>query len=151
MSSELPCQRVEREAVERLVEIMSRPIPKDADHVGVEGMFDPWDIMDCVFGSYCSDFDKCAIEVLTEIQNQTDARNRRDLGARMFREMLCYLDLCDYGMSPRVCFATRGFREHLPRLITMWCEWSKIAWGRDVHATICSNCGAGIDEIEPIL
>ena len=132
MIEELPYQRVKREAVERLVKIMSHPMPKTTDEVGIEGMFDPWDIVDCIYGSYSGDFDLCAIEILTEISKGQTYGIRRDLGARMFREMLCCLNLCEYGMSPRSCFPTPGFKEHLPRLITMWKEWSLVHWNEDV-------------------
>jgi len=88
--------------------------------------FDPWEIFPCLHGSYDSRFDECAIDVLTEVMNFD--RKREDLGADMFREMLCNLNLCDYGTSPRVCFPTTAFKEVLPELIEKWKQHAELAW-----------------------
>jgi len=65
--------------------------------------------------------------VLREIKARE--KHRYDVGAEMFREMLCSLDLCDYGTSPRTCFPTTGFDALLDTLIDKWRDWSFIQWG----------------------
>lgn len=105
------------------------PIAKCAEdevYIGCDGVFDPWDIFPGIYGSYSSDFDDMAIEVLQELTSRK--ANRDDLAARMFREMLCNLNLCEYGTSPRVCFATPQFTELLPDLIEKWKEFSRVQW-----------------------
>lgn len=88
-------------------------------------LFDPWSMFP-VYGVYSKDFDDCAIDVLNELQ--TGKKIRRDLGAEMFREMLCNLSLCNYGSSPRFCFPEPPFKELLPELIKKWSEYSRKEW-----------------------
>lgn len=95
--------------------------------VGDADAFDPWeDLFPAIYGSYSSDFDECAIDVLKEVLSGKKVRD--DLGAEMFREMLCRADLCGYGTSPRVCFPTGAFRPLLPVLIEKWTAYSAVAW-----------------------
>ena len=101
------------------------PIPDDGMYSDGE-CFDPWDLLPYLYGSYSSAFDDMAIAVLIDIRDHTF--NRDDLAAEMFREMLCVRGLCDYGTSPRTCFATTAFSERLPRLIERWQEYSQISW-----------------------
>lgn len=56
-------------------------------------------------------------------------RRRDDLGADIFREMLCVSDLCSYGTSPRVCFPTQPFKALLPALIEKWRAYAVLVWG----------------------
>ena len=131
------CERHEYEAAERLKTILAKPLPAKADDVGIIGAdntpthFDPWDIINCVYGSYDSEFDKCAIAVLTEIKDVSRIC-RQDLGANMFREMLCVAGLCSYGTSPRGCFPTRFAAPLIPELITKWRAYSIVFWGEDL-------------------
>jgi len=127
---ELPYMKADREAAARVTALLALPMPESADMLGVEGEFDPWKLFPCLFGSYDGAFDKCAIEVLCEVRD--GARHRDDLAADMFREMLCTANLCDYGTSPRVCFATTQFRELLPALIERWRAYSELHWGEPV-------------------
>lgn len=121
-------QKKQDEAAARVRAIVALPMPED-DNVGVDGEFDPWAVFPALYGSYSSDFDECAIEVLTQLLS--DGRNmRHDLGAEMLREMLCTSHLCDYGTSPRACFPTTQFREMLPALIEKWQAYSNLAWKR---------------------
>lgn len=129
MPEELWCQRVDREAIENLQALLALPMPED-EHDQHDGTFDPWRLFPCVYGSYGGDFDRCAIEVLQEVEK--GEKRRDDLGAEMFREMLCTSHLCDYGTSPRVCFPTEHFRPLLPTLIEKWKAYSLIQWGEDV-------------------
>lgn len=99
---------------------------EDEVFIGCVGVFDPWEIFPGLYGNYSSDFDDMAIEVLQELADRQ--ANREDLASRMFREMLCNLDLCEYGTSPRVCFATPQFTELLPDLIEKWKEFSRVQW-----------------------
>lgn len=101
------------------------PIPADGFYSDGE-CFDPWSLFPCLYGSYSSAFDDMAIEVLADIRDST--HKRTDLAAEMFREMLCTLGHCNYGTSPRVCFASEGFKKSLPRLIERWQEYAKIKW-----------------------
>lgn len=98
----------------------------DAVIIGCDGVFDPWEIVGNMYGCYSSDFDECAIDVLQELLDGRPIRD--DLGARMFREILCNLDLCDYGGSPRACFATPQFRALLPKLIEQWKQFYRVQW-----------------------
>ena len=90
--------------------------------------FDPWSLFP-VYGSYSADFDQCAIDVLTEIA--TGKKHRHDIGAEMFREMICVLEWCDYGSSPRYCFPDPWFKEILPALIEKWIGYYKASWGEE--------------------
>ena len=108
------------------------PIPEN-DMFSDGDCFDPWSLFPCLYGSYSSEFDDMAIAVLSDIRDGT--HNRTDLAAEMFREMLCTLGLCDYGTSPRACFASGAFTETLPRLIERWYAnavvWLRNAFWRD--------------------
>lgn len=101
------------------------PIPADGMYSDGE-CFDPWELFPSLYGSYSEEFDDMAIEVLSDIRDGTHGRT--DLAAEMFREMLCTMGLCDYGTSPRVCFASGTFKDKLPRLIERWREYSEIHW-----------------------
>lgn len=122
--------RVQREAGEQLEALLALPLANNRyELLGAEGNFDPWSLFPLLYGSYGSDFDECAIEVLTELAE--GGKHRDDLGANMFREMLCNLNLCDYGTSPRYCFPTTEFKALLPRLVERWKEYSALQWGDD--------------------
>lgn len=118
------------EGAERVRSLLALPMPESGDMLGTVGEFNPWDLFPCLFGSYDGAFDKCAIEVLCEVRDCE--RRRDDLAADMFREMLCTANLCDYGTSPRVCFATTQFRKLLPALIERWRAYAELAWGEPV-------------------
>lgn len=122
--------RRENEAAQKVREIIARPLPQDRDMMGCEGEFDPWDMFPALYGSYCSDFDQCALDVLSELnEHEYGAKRRDDLAAEMIREMLCVADLCNYGTSPRRCFPNPSFRELLPDLIAKWRSYAVLAWG----------------------
>lgn len=124
MSEEPWYQRVEREAAEKVAALLNKPMTDRGDMRDIEE-FDPWDIFP-IYGSYDSAFDELAIEVLEELRDHR--KNRDDLAAEMFREMLCKMDLCNYGTSPRVCFATPNFEPLIPALIEKWKEYASVAW-----------------------
>ncbi len=128
MQHELPIHRMQREAGERLAALLALKMPQEEFDIGCEGYFDPWEMFP-LYGTYSSDFDECAIGVLEEIQSGNKIRH--DLAAEMFREMLCNLDLCSYGTSPRVCFPTSEFRALLPAYIEQWKAHAKIIWSED--------------------
>lgn len=127
MSEEPGYQRVEREAVERLQVELAKPSPSSRDDLGCKEFFDPWSLFPALYGSYSSDFDDLAIDVLNEIAD--GHKTRGDLAAEMFREMLCTANLCDYGSSPRVCFPTVGFRSLVPALLEQWGKYRAMMWG----------------------
>jgi hypothetical protein len=114
------------EAIVALDALLALPsIPADGMFSDGE-CFAPWDLLPCVYGTYSRAFDDLALAVLSNLHDGT--YNRADLAAEMFREMLCTTGLCDYGTSPRVCFASTEFKERLPRLIERWREYSQIHW-----------------------
>jgi len=129
LSAELYIYERHREAAEKLALIVALPLPEDEWGIGNEGVFDPWEPFP-LYGTYGGDFDACAIDVLEELL--AGHKKRDDLGAEMFREMLCSLDLCEYGTSPRVCFPTTEFRALLPEYIRKWRAYSLLHWGEDV-------------------
>jgi hypothetical protein len=131
MTDELPCDKADREAAENLAALLALPFPEDGFDRH-DGTFDPWCLFPSLYGSYSGEFDRCAIEVLTELSQSKWVRS--DLGAEMFREMLCTASLCDYGTSPRVCFPTKDFRPLVPVLLEKWKAYSLIVWGEDVCA-----------------
>jgi len=127
MSEEPWYLKAEREAAERVEALLKLPIPEHETELGSEGYFDPWGLFP-LYGSYSGDFDECALDVLRELASGKKLRD--DLAAEMFREILCYMNLCAYGTSPRVCFPTSAFKELLPDLIEKWQAYSDLQWGR---------------------
>ena len=119
-------EKREQKAGALVEELLAKPsIPEDGMYSDGE-CFDPWDLFPCLYGSYSSAFDDMALETLSDIRDGT--HNRTDLASEMFREMLCTMGLCDYGTSPRACFASGQFKEKLPQFIERWREYSKIRW-----------------------
>lgn len=119
--------KLQNEAAEKVRNLLALPIPDDMETSGPgEDEFDPWRLFPGVMGCYDEAFDLCALDVLQEVANQN--RVREDLAADMFREMLCQANLCDYGTSPRFCWATLEFKPLLPSLIQKWDDYAKIAW-----------------------
>lgn len=113
------------DAERRLIVELGKPLVAVARADGIvhdEDRFNPWSLFPAVYGSYSSEFDACAIDVLREIDSGQKVRG--DLGAEMFREMLCTGGFCDYGTSPRYCFWVLD-RALLPALIDRWVEWSR--------------------------
>lgn len=133
--TELWCHRVEREAAERLTAELAKP---DEGEEGLQDhgvCFDPWSLFPAVYGTYGGEFDACAIQVLMELERQNAgdwSGARSDLGARMFREMLCTAHFCDYGTSPRACFWSHRYADLLPQLRERWQAFSLRCWGEQV-------------------
>lgn len=118
-------QRIE--AIAKLDALLALPsIPEKGEMFSDGECFVPWDLLPSLYGTYSSEFDDLALDVLTDIRDRTFLRT--DLAAQMFRELLCTAGFCEYGTSPRVCFASSGFAERLPRLIERWDEYSSIRW-----------------------
>lgn len=124
----------EQKAVKTVRELLNRPLAPSGDLIGVidektnkPEYFDPWDIFP-VYGNYSSEFDDMAIEVLSNLLAGSTPDEK--LAHEMFREMLCKMDLCDYGTSPRVCFANQKFKELLPEYIDKWKQYYKLQWGK---------------------
>lgn len=137
---------VQKKAAEKVAAVMARPMPlagqqliaayergEDPVEFGDCDAFDPWDIFPSLYGTYSSEFDDLAIEVLTDLMiepgNPRYGRGRNDLAAQMFQEMLCTAELCEYGSSPRGCWATTEFKPLLPELIEKWEAFSRVHWG----------------------
>jgi hypothetical protein len=122
--------KADREAAERVTALLALPMPESGDMLGSEGEFDPWELFPCLYGSYSSDFDVLAVEVLCNIRDMTWKRD--DLASEMFKEMLCTANLCTYGTSPRTCFPSTEFKKVLPALIDKWRAYAEIAWGEPI-------------------
>lgn len=116
------------EAIDQLSAMLALPLPLDESELGVDDVFDPWNLFPSLYGSYSNDFDLCAIQVLEDLRDGTDHRD--DLAGAMFREMLCTSHLCWFGSSPRVCGPISGFKDLLPGLIDKWKAHYVIQWGR---------------------
>lgn len=125
-----------RKAAEKVEALLQRPLPTHPYGLDdVEDPFDPWDLFPCLYGTYSGEFDQCAIEILNELR--MGQFHRDDLGAYMFREMLCTADLCTYGTSPRTCFPTTEFRPLVSRLMVKWKAYSLVRWeGEDVAPSV---------------
>lgn len=116
----------EQKAIEAVDALLAKPPIPDDGMYSDGGCFNPWDLFPCLYGTYSSEFDNLALVVLSDLLHGT--YNRIDLAAEMFREILCTTGLCNYGTSPRGCFATEAFKERLPRFIERWREYSQINW-----------------------
>ena len=114
------------DAIAKLTAMLALPDIPDDGMCSDGECFEPWDMFPCLYGSYSSAFDELAIDVLTDILDGTHKRD--DLANEMFREMLCTAGMCEYGSSPRVCFAEQEFLPLLPRLIERWRKYSEIMW-----------------------
>lgn len=123
----------DKNAIERLKAALSKPDLPDDSLLGGERHFDPWsDLLPVFYGTYDGDFDACAIQVLEELRDENFMNRRRDLGAEMFREVLCTSGLCTYGTSPRGCFPEAEFRPLLSDLVEKWKRFALVQWGEEV-------------------
>lgn len=125
---ETAVQAAERAAAERVKAALSLHSRMEGDDC-CDDAFDPWELFPSVYGSYESAFDQLAIQVLEDVRDMT--HHRTDLAARMFREMLCTAELCDYGTSPRVCFPNQAFKPLIDPLLAKWKEYYRATWGED--------------------
>lgn len=104
---------------------LAKPIAED-HYQQCDETFDPWEPLGCLYGSYSDDFDDMALLVLENLQAREFGGE--GLAHQMFREILCKIDLCEYGSSPRVCFPRSEFRDMLPGLIAKWREYCAMQW-----------------------
>jgi hypothetical protein len=111
----------------QLAALLAKPV---SDDMSVDD-FDPWEPFQ-LYGSYSSEFDDMAIRVLTDIE--AGRFDNHSLADEMFREMLCNLNFCEYGTSPRVCFAYGDFKKLLPEYISKWKQYYKVQWGEEWEA-----------------
>jgi hypothetical protein len=119
-------QETQRKAADVVKELLALPDPETEPEIGSDDTFCPWSLFPAIYGTYSSAFDDVALDVLEALRG--GAFPEETLAHEMFREMLCTANLCDYGTSPRVCFATPEFREVLPELIARWRSYRKLAW-----------------------
>lgn len=117
------------EAAEAVRTLLALPMPSNRYDLGLEEFFNPWSLFPLLYGSYSSEFDDCAIATLKDIHARLHLR--QDLASEMIREMLCNIQLCDYGTSPRFPFPTPEFEKLLPTLIERWEEFSKVQWSEE--------------------
>ena len=128
--------KAQREAGEKVEALLRLPISEDNQTIDCETEFDPWALFPAVYGSYSSDFDETALQVLEAIQLSNEDRHdeidwkREGLAHHMIREMLSTAELCEYGTSPRVCFATSNFRPLVGKLIEKWKAYYEMQWGQ---------------------
>lgn len=126
----LDWKKADIEAAEKVRAALALSLPVDEYDSGQEKSFDPWEeIFPAVYGSYSSEYDDCALTVLRDLRDEKFGESRNDLAAEMMREMLCKMDLCEYGGSPRGCWATPEFAELIPDLIAKWEAYHEIKWG----------------------
>lgn len=124
-------------AAEKVRAELAKPLADDRYMQGGDDTFDPWALFPYLYGSYSKAFDDMALGVLRHLQFAAEDRydaiiwQQETLAHEMFREMLCTADLCDYGSSPRVCFATEAFKDILPALIAKWQDYSAMYWAED--------------------
>jgi hypothetical protein len=118
------------EALERVKKWLQLPDATNRTEVSCYGeYFDPYEaLFPHLYGSYSADFDVAAIESLREVYLVEHALHFDSLPHKMFKEMLCKQDLCDYGTSPRGCFAIQPFQEILPEVITRFEHYHKVYW-----------------------
>jgi len=117
-------EKIEKESMGKVNNMLLKPLAEDEN--GSVDDFDPWEIFP-LYGSYSSEFDDMAIITLTDILNGTyTARKDYELAQEMFREMLCNMELCEYGTSPRSCWANEGFKAILPEYISKWKQYYKL-------------------------
>lgn len=121
-----------KKPIDKLKTILDKPLPPNPEYAGVideqtneQMYFDPWEIFP-FYGNYSSAFDDMALRVLVNLSTSRFVGEK--LAEEMFREVLCTLELCDYGTSPRVCFPTPEFRELLPQLIQKWRDYYQVIW-----------------------
>ena len=113
------------ESEEELINLLKLPVEKD---VHLES-FDPWRLFEnSLYGSYSSEFDEMAIQTLEDILNSTTIAKKYGLAEEMFREILCNKGLCDYGTSPRYCWANGGFKKLIPEYLEKWRQYYKYQW-----------------------
>lgn len=119
------------EALERVKKWLLLPDANNRVEASCYGeFFDPYDaLFPHLYGSYSPDFDIAAIESLREIYLVEHTSHFDSLPHKMFKEMLCKQDLCDYGTSPRGCFAIQPFQEILPEVIERVEHYHKVYWG----------------------
>jgi hypothetical protein len=125
----------QREAADKVRVELAKPVSAHEHDIGDE-YFDPWELFPSLYGSYSRDFDDMALLVLRNLnlayeRRWDDQDHSEGLAHEMFREMLCTADLCDYGTSPRVCFATEEFGSVLPDLIAKWEAYALVHWGAE--------------------
>ena len=128
--------QVQTEAAERVAREISKPNPIERDDIGDESVFYPWAIFPAVYGNYSSAFDEAALVVLRNLlltsKGEWDNLAVETLAHEMIREMLCVSELCEYGTSPRTCWAThRHFAPLLPTLIEKWQAYYRVHWGEE--------------------
>lgn len=126
-------REAQRGAAKRVAALLAKPVDHD-DIMDCDKAFDPWDITPCVYGSYSGAFDHVAITVLENLkrayEGDYDNQTKEGLAHEFYREMLCVAELCEYGTSPRVCFAVHDtFAPLLPELISKWKEYYQAQWG----------------------
>lgn len=125
------------EAVAKIRAELAKPVA-DAPELVCDDTFDPWELFPAIYGSYSADFDWTMLDVLRALRLAAEGdwdsamamQREETLAHHIFREMLCTADLCDYGTSPRVCFATEPFKAALPELISKWEAYSLMQWGK---------------------
>jgi hypothetical protein len=120
----------DRTAIERVKENLARPDISDQNEASVVGeFFDPWEaLFPHLYGGYSNDFGQVAIESLKEVMTVSHLPHFDSLPHKMFKEMLCVQELCEYGVSPRGCFPEREFGEIIEEFIRRFEHYEKVKW-----------------------
>lgn len=123
-----------RTAIERVKVSLTKPDISSKSDTGMVGFFfEPWEaLFPHLYGGYSADFGVVAIESLEEVMNCVHSPHVDSLPHKMFKEMLCVQELCEYGSSPRVCFAETEFKEIIEEVISRFKHYEKIYWINNV-------------------
>lgn len=117
---------------EELIEALDKPLPTNADDLGDDEFFDPWqDIIKGIHGSYASECDELMIETLEAVRDGTtfDLIEKRGFVVEFMLYVLSGHQLTDYGTSPRGAWPTH--RDLWQPLIDKWTGYSKVHWSED--------------------
>lgn len=119
-----------RTAIERVKTSLTKPdISSKSDAGIVDEYFEPWEaLFPHIYGGYSADFGIIAIESLEEVMNCSHLPHVDSLPHKMFKEMLCVQELCEYGTSPRTCFPETEFKEVIVEIIQRFKHYEEIYW-----------------------
>lgn len=110
-----------------------KPIQGEGDYGDYHDFFNPWDdVFPMFMGVYNSCFNTVAIDLMTKLRDRSfESPKENELAYQMLQEILCQMDLCTYGGSPRGSWAEPDFLEILPALVAKWREYAHVAWEDD--------------------
>ena len=114
----------------RLIAALAKPDVETRDDTGLDEFFDPWrDIIQGIYGNYCSGMDGKFIASLEAIRDRTTF----DLIEKGYEyEMIFYIlaghRYTNYGTSPRGGWPDDWCADLWDTIIDKWKKYSKIYW-----------------------